>query len=231
MKDQHRSLIAAALSFLVLIGWYYFYGSRSPVATSPTAVTSPIAQTPPTQPSQNVSSTTPAATESVSKPETFAQRETPLLTLEWASHGGRLSKVLLKNYRQDVKKESPEVNLVPFPEEKSLSLLCQGCSAALPVDNAYEAVPELGGDSGRTIRFEATTDDLKVIKTYEWSEDQYLLNLKVAVENRSVQDFRGRVGLGWKARQWPPKPKGFLSFLEGPGDHRSFLYKLGPDVK
>jgi YidC/Oxa1 family membrane protein insertase len=53
----------------------------------------------------------------------------------------------------------------------------------------------------------------------------------VAVENQSDKDFHGRVGLGWRSRQYPAKPKGFFSFLQGTTNHRSFLYKLGQDVK
>ncbi|HSA60343.1 MAG TPA: membrane protein insertase YidC [bacterium] len=231
MKDQHRSLIAAALSFLVLIGWYYFYGSKSSMVTPPTAATS-TAASPAPQVSQTVSPAPAAGDASVTRPETLTLKETPLMTLEWASHGGRLSNIFLKKYRQDVKKDSLPVNLLPFPEEKSLDLLCLDCNAALPPDGSYEtASADLGANKDRTIAFEAATEGLKVTKTYDWSEDGYLLNLKVAVENRSAQDFRGKLGLGWRARQFPPKPKGFLSFLQGPGDHRGFLYRLGTDVK
>jgi len=230
MKDQHRSLIAAALSFLVLIGWYYFYGSKQ-TAVTPPSVTSPTATPLTPQPSQSVS-TAPSPGTAVAKPQTFVKTETPVLSLEWASHGGRLSKIFLKKYRQDVKKESPPINLIPFEDERSLSLLCQDCSVPLPADEAYEAAPAgLGEDKSRTISFAGATEGIKVTKTYDWSEDQYLLNLKVVVENQSGEDFRGRLGLGWKARQFPPKPKGFFSFLQGPENHRSFLYQLGPDVE
>lgn len=232
MKDQHRSLLAAALSFLVLIGWYYFYGTKSSTVTPPSAATNETtAASPAPQVSQTVS---PAALgdAAVSKPGTLTLKETPFMTLEWASHGGRLSKIFLKKYRQDVKKESLPVNLLPFAEEKSLGLLCLDCSLALPPDGAYETAPaDLGANRDRTIAFAAETESLKVTKTYEWSEDGYLLNLKVAIENRSDQDFRGKLGLGWRARQFPPKPKGFFSFLQGPEDHRGYLYRLGTDVE
>src|SRR5262245_50137346 len=141
MKDQHRSLLAAALSFLVLIGWYYFFGSKMKPSTPPAAVSgpaSPLAQNTTTPPSMPA---TPSSVASELQPESRVTKETPLMTLEWTNRGARLSKILLKKYKQDVTKDSPPINLLPFEGEKSLELVCRDCSAALPADDLYAAGP------------------------------------------------------------------------------------------
>jgi len=230
MKDQHRSLLAAALSFLVLIGWYYFYGSKQTKLQAPAVSaaipSSPLSQSVPTPVTNNVPQSTEAVANSA-QPEVLASKETSLMSLEWASHGGRLSKILLKNYSQSVEKDSPPINLLPFEGERSLALLCRDCSVNLPPDEFYKTTES--GD--RKMVFSAESNGLRVTKTYDWSDDTYLMNLKVTVENFSEASFHGRMGLGWRARQFPQKPKGALSFLKGPGEHRSFLYRLGQDVK
>lgn len=231
MKDQHRLLLAAALSFLVLIGWYYFYGSKQ--MKSPPPATTTVMGLPPSPLSQNVPPTEPvvaasgSAASSGAQPEFVTQKETPLMSFEWTNNGGRPSKIFLKNYRQTVEKQSPPINLLPFEGEKSLEVICRDCSGALPPDEFYRTT-----DTGdRTIAFTAESNGLRVTKTYDWTDDGYSLNLRVAVENLSENPFHGHIGLGWRARQFPQKPKGALSFLKGPGEHRSFLYKLGQDVK
>ncbi|HEX5036242.1 MAG TPA: membrane protein insertase YidC [bacterium] len=229
MKDQHRSLIAAALSFLVLIGWYYFFGSKMKPSTPPAAVSgpaSPLSQNT-TTPPPSVPGTPASSGSSEPQPESVVTKETPLMSLEWTNRGGRLSKILLKNYKKDVAKDSPPIDLLPFEGERSLELTCRDCSASLPADDLYAVTP--AGD--RQIAFEAAANGLKVTKQFDWSDDRYVLNLRVTVENQSDQEFHGRVGLGWRSRQYPAPPKGFFSFLKRPTDHRSFLYKLGQDVK
>src|SRR5262249_54450769 len=124
-------------------------------------------------------------------------------------------------------KNSPPINLLPFEGEKSLELVCRDCNTGLPADDLYAVSPS---SKDREIRFEASANGLKVTKQFDWSEDRYLLNLHVTVENQSDKDFHGRIGLGWRSKQYPTPPKGFLSFLKRPTNHRSFLYKLGQNV-
>lgn len=230
MKDQHRSLLAAALSFLVLIGWYYFYGSKQTKPQSPiteaAAPASPLSQNVPA-PSKVDTPLIPGSVATGAQPETVTQKETPLMSLQWASHGGRLSQIHLKNYTQTVEKNSPPINLLPLEGERSLAVLCRDCSQTLPPDEFYQTTES--GD--RKMVFAAESSGLRITKTYDWSDDAYLMNLKIKVENLSEASFKGRVGLGWRARQFPQKPKGMLSFLQGPGEHRSFLYHLGKNVE
>ncbi len=224
MTDQKRSLLAAGLSILVLVGWFSFFGM--PPKPLPSDVTPETRET--VVPSKDLG-TLPlregggASNQPVYK-ETRFKRQTNLLTLEWTNQGARLSGLELNQYRKAVQKDSPPISLIDFEDEKPLLLLCEGCNAALP--ETYRVV---SAGSHEAV-FEGEKGGLVVRKTYEWKPDQYLINLKVDLENRSGSVFQGRVGLGWFARQHPPRPKGFLDFLKGPNPSRSFLYKLGRDV-
>ena len=229
MKQEKNSLIAAALSMLVLVGWFYFFAPKpepnapqtegaAPAAVAALTTATETASAPALPPS---SSSVPAG------PERLIEKETPLLSMVWTNRGGRLSKIQLKNYHEDVKKESPPINLLALQGEKSASLLCKDCNLPLPDDVRYESVPM----QGQGIAFQAEEGGLVVRKVYDWSPDQYLFNLTVTVENKSDREFQGRLGLGWTAGQIPEKPKGPLGFLKGPDDRKGFLYLLGKGVE
>ncbi len=225
MNSQGRSLLAAALSLLILIGWFYFFGSgpTPPVATpAPTA-----APAPETTAAAPVSVPTPAKPKVSLEAERHLTRETDLQSLGWTNRGATLEKVFLKKYRQDVRKESPPISLVSPEGDRPLEILCDPCNAPLPEADTYRLVSE----SETSVVFEATNGPLVVRKEYEWKKDHYLLGLKVTVENLSETQFQGRLGLGWAARQHPSGPKGMLDFLKGPGNRRTLLYKLGTKVE
>lgn len=233
MKEEHRSLVAAGLSMLVLVLWFTFFG-KGTFQHPPVSTTTPPAALPSSGiPSASGVTASPspsgaAAGSSSAKPEVLTIKETPLMTLEWTNRGARLSRILLRDYRQDVKKDSPPINLIPLEGEKSLSLLCSSCAQSLPDDSQYVLVPEEAG-SANAVVYRAERDGLVVQKRYEWSPDSYVFNLRVVVENKTDREFHGRLGLGWSARQFPEQPKKF-GFFGAQQNQRSFLYKLGKDV-
>ncbi len=220
MNEQRRSLLAAGLSLLVLIGWFYFFGDKivpPPPAQVPAAVATVVPQS--AQGSQEAA-----------LPDTKVLRETPLVGIEWSSRVGAPSSVLLKRYRETVDKKSPPRNLIPFDGEKALEVLCDGCNQTLP-DQFRLAKRATGPSTLNGISFEGEKGGVVLRKEYEWKEDQYLFNLKLTFENRGEKEFRGRVGLGWQAKQFPEPPKGMFGFLRRPGNQRTLLYQTGTDVK
>jgi len=210
---------------LVIVLWFAFFGSKMKPPVPPPSPSAPAASTV-LSASPSANSATAGSESSGSKPETKIDKETLLLGMEWTNRGGRLSKILLKNYHQDVRRESPPTNLLSLEGEESLRLVCQSCSNALPADDLYEEIPS---SDPRVIIFRAEQNGLVIQKRYEWSEDQYLFHLNVSIENRSDHEFQGQVGLGWVARQFAEAPKK-LGLFKGPSNQRSFLYKLGTKV-
>ncbi len=250
LKDEHRSLLAAGLSFAVLIGWYFLFGQSQMTAVAPATTTVAGAPSPETAAAQPQTPGMPAKNQTFApKPETTTLRETLVKTLEWKSHGGRLSKAYLKKFHETVKKDSPPINLLPYEDEKSLQIVCRSCNAPLPGDDFYQKVTSATGaapgvsaspdvdsrgepDSkdDKHIAFEGENEGLKITKSYEWDDTGYLLNLKVTVENKRSEEFQGQLGLSWTARQFPPPPPSTFNFLKGPGNHRGFVYKTGTKV-
>lgn len=142
--------------------------------------------------------------------------------MEWTSRGGRPSKVILNRYSKTVEKNSPPIELLKN-DEKAMVLACDRCNFSLPAETGYELVSQ----TDDSLLFQAAQGDMVIRKLYQWKPDQYLIHLKVTIENRSSTEMRGQLGMQWKADQIVEPEKKALSFLRGPGNQRAFLYKLG----
>ncbi len=225
--QESRALLAGVLSLLVLVGWYFFYGKKEieRVQLQNAIQASSIASqaVPPGKSSLNAHANTKGP---VAKPETITTKTTPLLTMEWTSRGGRLTKVLLNKFKKTIDKKSPPIDLLSQEGEKATVLLCDGCNFTLPGDENYSLVSE----TDHSLLYEAIYDHFVIQKFYEWKPDNYLINLRVTLENKSGSELHGRLGIGWKAKQIPLPEKKGLGFLKGPGNQRSFHYKLGNNV-
>lgn len=223
MTQEKRSLLAAVLSVVILLGWYYFFNPEKQVPPSVVSQTNPSNIVTPVIQSTPVVSITEKKGNVTSKPVT---QENDLFKIDWSSTDAAPVGIFLKKFREKADKDSPFINLLPFEGEKALTLLCQNCSSNLP-DSHYRLVSE----SNKEMVYEAEKGGVLVRKHYEWNPDQYLLSLRVTVSNHTSQEFRGRLGLGWKAKQFPPEPKGILSFLKSNTHQRALLYKAGNKIE
>ncbi len=233
MTQEKRSLLAALLSVVILIGWYYFFNPEkkevSPGAsqTNPSTVVTPAIQTTSvvlaTETKGKLPLATPTSQKVTSKPIT---QENTLFKTDWSSAEAAPVGIFLKRFREKADKNSSPINLIPFEGEKALTLLCQSCSSVLPEGNYH-----LVSKTDKGMIYEAEREGLVVRKHYEWNPDQYLLSLRVTVSNHTGQEFRGRLGLGWKAQQLPPEPKTGLSFLKRNTNQRNLLYKAGNKIE
>ncbi len=226
MNDQKRALLAAVLSFGVLIGWYVFFGQKNvPSPVAPTPVT--VSPTPSPLPAQEGAATaTSISTKETEVEEQATEIQTPLFGIRWTNRGGRPAAFHLKRFREDVSRNSAQASFLTMTDEKALSLRCLSCSVNLPGDDQYRQVAQ--GENN--LAYEGMQEGLRVRKVYQWSQSQYLLNLKVTLQNQSEREFRGRLGLEWFVKQFPHAEKGFFDFLKGPGNQRTLLYKHGNDV-
>ena len=214
MKEEKRALLAAVLSLLVLAAWFYFFGSPKVGPSAP-----PVSPSPST-PSVSASSRpipVPSGEEEPG-PEELTVTETPLMQMEWTSRGGRLKKMQLKDYRTE---------LFPLEGDKGPVLFCGDCNISIPEDQNYTRV---SGGSENSLLFEAEKNGIEIRKEYRWRPDQYLLDLQVALENRSDREFQGHIGLGWQARQFPEPQKALFGLLGRQGNQRSFLFQMGGKV-
>jgi YidC/Oxa1 family membrane protein insertase len=223
MSQEKRALIAAVLSFAVLLAWYLWWGPKN--LTPPPEIPAVVSPEPPAEKKEKET----GADEKVGGaplPEKAVVKETPLVAMTWTNRGGGLREIRIKGYRETVDSKSPLINLLPFEGEKALPLLCDGCNFPLPAEENYA----VSRDEEGKISFEGEREGVAVGKSYEWKGDQYLFNVKVVVQNKTDRELRGRLGVGWRARQHPEPPKGMFSFLKGPGNQRSFIYNLGGKI-
>ncbi|QQR81816.1 MAG: membrane protein insertase YidC [Deltaproteobacteria bacterium] len=231
MNQEKRSLLAALLSFIVLMTWFYFFGNptkkQNPLPQAQEAAVVKQESEKPALP-QEVASISSSDTSVTSMPAVISEKENTVMKMSWTSRGGTLSSLELKNFTGHLKpsKENQSlVNLIPFEGDKALTLLCDHCNQNLPGNDQYRMIQNESDPT--VIAFEAQQEGLKITKTYQWNPNQYLFNLKITVENKAAQEFKGRMGLGWEAKQYPKHPKqGILGFLNRqPEEQRNLLYK------
>ena len=107
MDDQNKNLIlATALSFLVILGWFWFFPPPEPVAEQPTAVAEQTGTVPsaPATPAEQIVEATPEAAR--------VTIDTPKLQGSISMLGARIDDLWLKSYRETLDPTSPLVRLL-----------------------------------------------------------------------------------------------------------------------
>ena len=133
MDENNRNFILAiVLSIVVLFGWQYFFVPK-PKPTAETPVTTQQTEPGPPQPGAPTPGTgapqpgAPALT-TLTREEALAQSprvaiDTPALKGSIALKGGRIDDLTLKDYRETVEPDSPNVVLLSPPVVSVLLLL------------------------------------------------------------------------------------------------------------
>ncbi len=196
-----KTLLAFALSFLVLFGWSFFFGpkqeqkphqGKTPVATN-TEKTAPSPEKVTTQPapSSNIAGEMEVK-ETASIPEREIRVETPLYAAVFSNVGPTIKSFKLKKYRETVDKDSPPVEMVNLKRGMGdflrFSFTADAEKKDIPL--AYEcdrAMVQVGAESAPSVlKFRAfTSDKLLITQIYRFYPDQYRIDLKVQVENHS----------------------------------------------
>ncbi|MEX0301239.1 MAG: membrane protein insertase YidC [Leisingera sp.] len=123
MDDQNKNLIlATALSFLVILGWYTFFPPPEPEQAPETAVsdTAPAGDTAlaPSASADAVAETAAEDAEATQAPRVAI--DTPRVTGSISLQGGRIDDLSLKDYRETLEENSPIVKLLkPVGEQQA----------------------------------------------------------------------------------------------------------------
>ena len=140
--DQTRLMIALVLSFVVFLGWNFFFGqeTKQPPASppqqaaKPEKIQAPAASAVAAKPAAEGT----AAVVSTDKPARRLTVETPLYTVGLTEKGAVINSFVLKDYHTGVEKDSPLLNL--FPADGSLATLDVGLKGIPGLANAvYQA--------------------------------------------------------------------------------------------
>jgi YidC/Oxa1 family membrane protein insertase len=209
--EQARLLIAIVLSVMVFLVWQFFFVDQKAVqkpAQQEQAAQQPVKEEPvraaqPDAKKAAVAQPAPAdvAATPVSTPGRIPQTvtvETPLYRVKLSEKGAGFTSFLLKNYRETIRKDSPQKELLPQDTAFETVLTGFDGKSLAGLDTAVFSA-NLSADSvdikdgPREITFSWKSDQGVVVeKTYKFSPDSYLIGLNVAIKNDSAQTIQDK---------------------------------------
>lgn len=191
--DLFRAFLAIALSFLILVGYQYFF--VKPVAQPPAAtqtageqgdaaVQQPVAPQPSLPQASSVAQT--IAVDPNAEEFTI---DTPLYTAVINGQGGGFKSFVLKNYRTDLAADSGPMQLVLTSNPNSLPVLFSldnGAGAELPLFTAERKEVKLTGEGGQEqlVMTATLANGTKIVRTLLVRGDSYLIDDTYTVENQ-----------------------------------------------
>ncbi len=206
--DMYRAFLAILISFVILLGYQYFFigpTQQVPVETQQTeAPAEPLQQTAPAQittaPQQTqVQPAAPTAPVANQRPAEEISIETDLYTATISEQGGVITSFLLKNHRAERSDDAPGIDLVRTDANQGLPLSFSW-GAFFDRNTLYTIdSTEVGFDpqtNMASVVMRATSPaGLEVVRTYQFNRDSYLIEHDVAVINSSGQTLQGEAGL------------------------------------
>lgn len=244
-----RSLLAIALSILILVGYQELISLLYPPPQQPPQQQQVESHPPPPPPADVSHSPVETMEQLAQEPDTLEPRQatTPViqeLTIEndvysavLTSLGGRLKSVRLKHYPGDSGKDSPPREMVTPGTNGELPLVfrLEGSDVTLSDENiAYTTTSEKGlqlqGEAQATVEFKGrTANGVQITKTFGFSGDTYGITLSVRIENPpGTANF---ASLLWTHG---PEPHAKMSSYHPPGPvaliDRKFVYEYATNL-
>jgi len=207
---EKRTLIAFALSFVILVLWSALYtppGKQAPPTEKPSSASKAGESVPePAPPPAPAETNVPVAVQPVPAvsptrvPERIVRVETPLYSATWSNVGGTLESFKLKKYRETSNPDSPPIDLANLRDmEEGLigfRFTHDGAEASRPVlYEVSETSLRVGPESGpKTLVFTGRNPSGVVLEhTYRFHPDQYRIDVETRVVNRQSTAVEGAV--------------------------------------
>lgn len=191
--DLFRAFLAIVLSFLILVGYQYFF--VKPVAEQPVVKETVSSQeqgagqsTAPAQPVVASQASNSMVAVPVNPDARDITIDTPLYTAVISEQGGGFKSFVLKKYRTDIELESGPMQLVLTQTPNTLPVLFSldnGAGKVLPLFTAENDSVVVTDEQGEAVlEMQATLDDgTKIIRSLKFSGDTYLIDDTYQVEN------------------------------------------------
>ncbi len=226
--DIYRTFLAIIISFLILIGYQYFFVGFGPAELpEENLVTQPVSTVPaeklqeaaaPAASAASLSSEIGQTVERPSRPARTVTVETDFYTASLTEDGGALKSFILKDYRETIAEDSPGMQMVKVGDgEQGLPLEFSWGSVA-PVSTFYETDTEevsFQGNSGKLL-MKGHGNGLEIERSYAFSRDSYLLELVVRVKNVSSGVLQGAAGLHQSNQPFSKSKAGSQFLFVGP---------------
>ncbi len=218
---EKRTILAFALSFLVLILWSFLFNPSKDQVSKKGETPETVTQKTVSQSSESgiaphaVISKAPGKTDFKLAPETDEKEvvvDTPLYRAVFTNAGPTIKSFKLKEYRESIEPDSPLVDLINLQQDKAdfLTIGFDGASATRLEKTIYQVEQQkirLGSDSSpKSLVFHSlTSDGISISQTYRFYPDQYRIDLHIDVINQSGEVVTGSLVADIKAS--PPKGK------------------------
>lgn len=221
-----RTILAFALSFVILVGWSLFFGpqpdstkkgeqAQAPTEKAPVEVTQvpPPATEPGTPPAPEPVSDQPPAEVGSTQDEERIHIDTPLYKATFSNIGPAIKSFKLKRYRQTTDPNSPLIELVSLKPSNGNFIGVD--FRQNPSDTDGPRVFEVKGNSmsltpdsapGELSFTTTTPEGLSIHQTFRFYPNEYKIDLHLNVTNRSGTPVEGVFRSAVNARL--PKDKG-----------------------
>jgi YidC/Oxa1 family membrane protein insertase len=193
---DRNTLLAFALSFLVISLWMAWEGEHRPhpgPETEAVASAAPEASAAPAAPLTKPHETVPPPPAAPGPPEEKVEVTTHLATIQLTSRGAGVDRLSLQTYTQASSDGGGPVVLIERvagePPAFATPLL------ELGVGNLAEAAFQVTERTPTRVSFEYAAEGRTVRKVYEFSEDAYLFNLQVTVGNGTASPISAEFAL------------------------------------
>ncbi|MCF8056618.1 MAG: membrane protein insertase YidC [Desulfocapsa sp.] len=225
--DIYRTFLAIIISFLILIGYQYFFVGFGPTeqpeeisVTKTENTVSAVAEKKTAEFVAPAESLSPAADQQMGRPARDARTvtvNTDFYTASLTEDGGALRSLILKDYKESIADDSSGMEMIKVDGENGLPLEFSWGSVA-PVSTFYEADTEkvaFQGNSGHLV-MKGRGNGLQIERNYTFSKDSYLLELAVRVKNVSSGALQGAAELHQSNRPFSESKAGSQFLFVGP---------------
>jgi YidC/Oxa1 family membrane protein insertase len=193
--DLYRAFLAIVLSFLILIGYQYFF-----VKPAPQQPTVPQQSQQESAASGQQVTPVPAAATATANTQSVPldsnakniSIDTPLYTAVINEQGGGFKSFVLKNYRTEMEKNSGPMQLVPEQGPANLPIvfsLDNGMVTSLPVFTTDKTGLTLSEqrDTDTLVMTASLGEGIRVVRTLTFQGDSYLVGIEYKVENTTAK--------------------------------------------
>ena len=230
--DMYRAFLAILISFVILLGYQYFFigPAQQPeqVETATEGAAAPAQpQQQPTAPEFTAPQQVPAQVAVQQPPVVPDGRpareiviDTDLYTATISEQGGVITSFLLKNFREDNSADSPDINLIKTAANQGYPLAFSWGSA-FPQNTLYTLDQERAEfdsttNSATVVLRASSPTGLEVVRTYVFNRSEYLIDHNVSVSNASSQVLQGSAGLHQKNMPFGALTKASNWLFRGP---------------
>jgi YidC/Oxa1 family membrane protein insertase len=200
--DNYRAFLAILISFVILLGYQYFFvGFNQPAAppTQPAPATTAVQPGATPQPPASVPAAAPTAPvpalPAYDRQPKEITVETDLYSAVISEDGGAIRSFVLKEHKETHAPESKGMQLVKTDAAQGAPLQFSWgtlVGTQLLYGSSGEGIKLSAGDNKKELRMEArTSSGLVIERVFGFANDSYLIDLKVTVKNTTEGLLQG----------------------------------------